>query len=366
MYHIVLRILLFLASAAFILLLFLNIFRRIIISRRGKRAADYRKAIAAKIDPIIDKSDIEFKNGIDKFVKDAMNMEKLYRDTVDDYLMYILEILDLNYRERYITIGWRLDFTHDCMEQIRNANPEISAIGCRRAGLYKIRNAADDMIAALDILSSENQFEILLGLSRMGEADFLQRAFEKIRDSILVNDRAIIQILASFPKGDEKFRLFRNMLGSCTDYIRALFLKSLSSETAAVLIDEIMAALHSGGKEVRAAALRALMVLGRRAPVNELIKAMDDREWEVRCLAAKALGQITNKESALALYKGLHDQQWWVRQNSANSLLNYPGYESLFILAAESGDEYTKDSIIYVLEKAGNPVLLRSIKIMAA
>ena len=366
MYHIILVFLLSLTFLAFVFLIIFNIAIRLLVSWRDKKTAEYRKIIISKIESFIDGSDIEFKNGVDKFVRDLAERDKSYRDVVDDYLMYILEIPGINYRERYITIGWRLDFTSDCMEQIKNQNPEIAALGFRRAGLYSFKKAAEHMMAALDVFSSENQFEILLGLARMGEADLIQQAFEKIKDNILVNERAVIQILSSFPKGDHKLRLFRNMLRCGTDYIAAIFLKAMGSEMAVPLTEEIISALYNGNKYVRTAAVRGLSVLEKHAPLNELIMAMDDHDWEVRCMAAKALGSVFKKNATLALFRGLHDQQWWVRQNCAQSMINHPGYEPLFILTAESGDEYAKDSIIYVLEKSGNPVLLRSIKIMAA
>jgi len=366
MYHNIILCLLFLAFGAFVFLLGFNIYRKLMIINREKKTTSDRKIIFQKIEKFIDGSELVFKKGLDEFVKDAVTRSKTYRDVVDEYLMYILGILDIANRDRYIQIAWRLNFSSDCLEQIRNKKPEISALGCRRAGLYKYREAIEDMINALEIISSENQFEILLALARMGEANALQRAFIKIKDSILVNERAVIQILASFPKGEAKLKLFRNMINCGTDYITALFLKALGIDMAAPLTDDIIAALHKGNKDVRAAAVRSLAVLGKNAPAYELIKAMEDHEWEVRSLAAKALEVIIKPNASLALYKALFDQQWWVRQNAAQSLTNHPGYESLFILAAESGDEYTKDSIFFILEKIGNPVLLRSIKIMAA
>ncbi|MCL2834792.1 MAG: HEAT repeat domain-containing protein [Treponema sp.] len=366
MYHLVVNVLLFLSAAAIIFLLVYNVAKRILIAGNKKRSAAHKKAIVQKIESFIAGTEAAFKNGLDQIIKDAAVMDKSYIETVEEYLLAVLENSDLNYRERYITIARRLGFTDDCLPQIKSPKPEISAAGCRRAGLYRLENAAPDMFTALDILSGENQFEILLGLARIGNADYLQRAFEKIRDCILVNERAAIQILVSFPKGDEKTKLFKQMLNCGSDYITAVFLKAMTSDMAALLAGDIIQILAAGSKEVRTAAVRSLSTLGRHAPAAELIRAMEDHDWEVRTLAARALAPVYGAEAAMALYNGLFDQQWWVRQNSAQSLAGHPGYEPLFILAAEAGDEYAKDSIINVLEKIGDPVLLRSIKIMAA
>jgi HEAT repeat protein len=134
---------------------------------------------------------------------------------------------------------------------------------------------------------------------------------------------------------------------------------------ALALGGEITGVLSEGAKEIRAAAVRSLGTLGPDAPAADLVKALDDPYWEVRAIAAKALGPVMTAESDMALYKALFDQQWWVRQNAAGSLLSHPNYESLFVLAAESGDEYTRDSIISALEDGSNPVFLRSLKVMA-
>ena len=366
MYHRMLILLMFLLFGASVFLLFFNIYRKFQMTGRLKRAAIDRKIIMQKIDGFIDSPEPDFKNGLDDFAGAAMAEKQSYRDVIDEYLLFVLENIEVENRDRYIAIAWRLDFTADCLDQIRDRNPGISADGCRRAGLYNYRDAIDDMINTLGFMSSENQFEILLGLARMGDADAMQKAFEKIKMNVIINERAIIQILSSFPKGQKKSVLFGNMIHSNTDYISALFLKALNNEMAGTLEDDIISALHEGSKEVRAAAVRSLANLGKDAPVNELVQALEDHDWEVRALAAKALESVKVPESTMALYGALHDQQWWVRQNAANSLAGHPGYEALFVLAAESGDEYTRDSIIYALEKKENPVLLRSIKILAA
>ena len=355
--------------AAFVFLPVFNIVRKIRSAGLAKKISGYRNGIMLKIENILSVSETELKDVLDDFTKDARNREKGYIDTLDDYLLYVLEILEINEnRDRLVAIARMLDFSLDCVNQIKNKDPGISARGARRAGLYMVIDAAGEMMAALNIISSENQFEILTGLARFGRADLMQKAFEKISKNVLLNDRAVTEILSVFPMGDEKITLFRNMIRTDSDYISALFLKAISKDMplALSLSDDIKTVLRERSKEVRAAAVRGLSALGASLPQNEIIAALEDHDWEVRAIAAKALRNAKQPESSLALYKALYDQQWWVRQNAANALMTHADFEPLFILAAESGDEYTRDSIIAALENGGNPVLLRSIKRMAA
>jgi len=355
-----------LLGVTFLFFLFFNIARKLRTVYLAGQIRELREIVKTRIEKFVSGTEDEFNEGLEEFVRDAHKMDKNYKAMIDEYLLKGLELPAMENRERFITIARHLDFPSDCLAQIRSKNPGISAVGSRRAGLYDLAESVDDMVTALDLLSSENQFEILMGLARIGGADAMGRAFEKIKNNVIINERAVIEILSAFPDGEEKMKLFRNMFHSDMDYITALFLKATDREMAKALVDDIVAVLQSGNKEIRAAAVRGLATLEVEAPVEELIRALEDKDWEVRALAAKALDPIVTREASGALYKAMFDQQWWVRQNAANGLLRHPGHEALFILAAESGDQYTRDSIISALENGGSRLLLRAIKIMVA
>jgi len=366
MLHSALVVLFFLLICAFSGLLIFSIVNKILLVARNKDDTKSRKGIIARIDSFIKGSDVNFKEDLDSYYASAANRGNDFLKALDSYLLSVLENPGGKDRSRYIAIANRFNFPADSLAQIRSGNVRMIALGSRRAGLYLCQEAVADMINALDILSSENQFEILMGLARIGIADNMQRAFEKINKNILVNERAVIGILGAFPEGKEKKNLFHNIISGNFDYVKALFLKAMDREMARKMKNELIAVLRSGNNEIRISAIRGIAALGEEAPAEILIQALKDNDWEVRALAAKALGQVKTSESSTALYNALFDHQWWIRQNAANSLLGHPGYETLFVLAAESGDEYTKDSIVSVLENGNNPVLLRAIKRITA
>jgi len=358
-----LAFLLVILTGAFVVLLAMNVVRKLHRSLREKRNLKITDQVRQKLDGLLAGTDSEFDEGLKKFVSEVTAKDRNYIAVLDEYLLNVLKIPDTEHRERLLKIADHLNFPSECLAQVKSRNHRISALGYYRAGIYSITEAAEDMELALDLDSSENQFGILMGLARMGGAEALIRAFEKIKENVLVNDRGIIEILSAFPDGEEKEKLFRTMIKSDTEYFTILFLKALGKDMAKLLMDDINLVFKNGNKEVRAAAIHGLSTLGEKVPAKILIKALEDKDWEIRALAAKALKPVKTSEASSALYNVLFDQQWWVRQNAANSLTEHPGYEALFIKASESGDEYARDSIISALENGGSPVLLRSIKL---
>jgi len=311
-------------------------------------------------------SESKFLNSIQIFEKEVCRKHRNCHYHIDEYIIASLETAGTKLRKRLLAIAVYLNLYPGCLAEIKNKNPVISARGSRRAGLYNFTEAADDMLAALGVLSSENQFEILMGLARMGKGEHIKLAFDKIKNSVIVNERAIIEILSVFPAGREKKKLFHSLFRHETSYLVALFLKAIDRETTKYLIDDMIMLLSHEDKEVRASAVRGLASLNEQAPAKELIDALKDNDWEVRALAAKALGPIRIKEVSLALSAALNDKQWWVRQNAVNSLIGHPGYETLIILALEVKDRFSRDSIISTLENRGNTALLKKINRLAA
>jgi len=298
------------------------------------------------------------------FEEEVCKKQKNCRYYIDEYIITSLETANTKQKKRLLAIAEYLDFYPQCLSEIKSKNPVISARGSRRAGLYNFGEAADAMLPALDILSSENQFEILMGLARMGKGKHMEQAFDKIKNNVIVNERAVIEILSAFPKGREKTKLFRSVFRHKTSFLVALFLKAADKELTKSLLDDITMLLKAENKEVRVAAIRALSTLDEQAPEKELIEALKDNDWEVRALAAKALGSIHIKEASLALVSVLDDRQWWVRQNAVYALINHPGYERLFIRALKTNDKFSRDSIISALENKGNTALLKKINKM--
>jgi len=238
------------------------------------------------------------------------------------------------------------------------------ASGCRRAGLYQYEDAIPYMLSALEIMSSETQFQILAGLSRIGDIDAVVRAFGIIKQRVLINERAIFEIVDSFT-GD-KYKLHKRMLSFKTEYVAGIFIKAMTKDIAIALIDDLLPILENGNKEMKVAALKALGKTCDPRVGENLLRVLKDPAWEIRASAAKALGTCVYPEAGEALSLLLRDPEWWVRQNTTTALLSYPNCEEFFLKTIEAGDAYATQSIIHTLEGADKPQMLSRIKEAAA
>ncbi|MCL2128795.1 MAG: HEAT repeat domain-containing protein, partial [Treponema sp.] len=277
-------------------------------------------------------------------------------EILEDLLLEIIENGKTETRIRARTIADEIGLPPRSLAMIRSRLENIIAIGCRKAGLYQYGEAVPDIVKALDIFSSNTQFEVLMALSRIGNTGVMVQAFDKIHKYILVNERAINEIVNVF-SGD-RFELFHKMLFHESDYLVRIFLKAIDKETANALISDILIKAKTGDKETRLASIIAIGKSGNMKKIPVLTRAMRDTEWEIRAMAAKTLGILTGPAAISPLMKAARDREWWVRQNAVNSILAYPGCEMILASIIKSGDKYAYDSILYTLEKNNQKKLL--------
>ena len=285
---------------------------------------------------------------------------KSSRHTLEDILLDNLENTDNVSIERMRNMAHDFGFPEKCLSMIRDRLTGNIAIGCRKAGLYQYKDAIPDLLKTLDILSSNTQYQALMALARIGDANALIQAFYKIHRLVFVNERTISEILSTF-SGD-RYKLFEEMIHHKSDYLARLSLKAIDKETAKTLMGEIISIYNGGGKETRLACITAIGKSGISKKISLLIKALKDEEWELRAMAAKTLGILTGPQAVKHLAKAARDNEWWVRQNAVTSILAYPDPGEILVPIVNSGDRYAYDSILYALEKADQTELLSRIK----
>lgn len=281
---------------------------------------------------------------------------KSYRDTFETVLLNFLEDENQTANPIILLIAYEIGLPQLSLKQIKKRGNRSISFGCRKAGLYHYRDAIPDMLAALDALSSSTQYQILMGLSRIGDIEAMRDAFKKISKFVIVNERAIYDILSAFT--GNKLELFRLMLAFEDEYVAAIFLKAIEPDVAISLKWDIVTFLMNGTKELRVAAAKAFCKMGKDAPAEYLIRALSDDDWEVRAISAKALGELECPAAGDALVTAMSDCEWWVRQNSAAALLSHPDCTKLFLRAAQKRDVYSLDSMMHVLENTEKQYLL--------
>ena len=326
-----------------------------------KRSVDVKN-----IKPILDKlfastaADLceDHDTGISELTKKLKG--KIALQNLEDVLLDILEDADGETKARACAVASRFGFPENCLSMIRDRLTGNVAIGCRKAGLYQFRGAIPDILKALDILSSNTQFQALMALSRIGDADALAQAFDKIHSLIFVNERAVNEVLNTF-SGD-RHQLYKTMLHHKSDYLARLFLKAIDDQTANALIEDIVVLLKNTGKETRLAGIIAVGKSGNSEKIPLLVQALEDREWEIRAMAAKTLGVLTGPDAVAPLASAARDSEWWVRQNAVTSILAYPNCKGILTSIAKTGDRYAYDGMLYALGKAGETELLSTIR----
>jgi len=285
---------------------------------------------------------------------------KTSRQTLEDMLLMVLSNGNDENRVRARMIADHFGYIRACHSMMKDRITGNIAIGCRKAGLYKLDDAIPDILNTLDILSGDTQLQALMALARIGDAATLVQAFDKIHRLIFINERAVTEMLSIF-SGD-RYELFRKMIHHESDYLVRLFLKAIDRETANLLMDDIVKICKSGDKETRLAGIIAVGKSGSRTEIPLLIRAMRDREWEIRAMAAKILGVLTSPEAVKPLTEAARDSEWWVRQNAVDSILAYPDREAILLSIIQSGDKYAYDSIQYSLEKATESDILSELR----
>lgn len=338
------------------------IYTRFARARKTITENNHRLAIIPELESVLNAADSDYAALLDAYLKEAKTKikSKTYSSTIEAVLLEQLEAPGSKNWQRALSISYELGFPQLCLSQIKSRLNRNIAFGCRKAGLYRYKPAIPDMLSALAVFSSDTQFQILMGLSRIGDVFAIRMAFDIINQYVIVNERAVFEILSAF-SGD-RHELFSEMIHSKTEYVSALFLKSMEKENVEVLIEEIMQIFYNGGKEMRIAAIRALMKMEKDAPAEQMIRALSDDDWEIRAMAAKALGVSVHPDAESALAAALRDSEWWVRQNAAAALLAYPDCDKLFLAVSGERDAYALDSMIHVLENTDKVELLSKIR----
>jgi len=335
---------------------------KLIQTKRERKRASDTKLINPILRKLLSSETVDFyKNHGQGISKLGLKLkEKSSLKTLEDILLNLIENGDSETKVKARIIAYNFGFPEKCISMVVDPFTANIALGCRKAGLYQYEIAIPGILKALEIHSSNTQYQALMALSRIGDAVSMVQAFNKINSLIYVNERTISEILNVF-SGD-KYTLYKEMIHHQSDYLVRLFLKAIDKDTANTLINDVIAICKNGGKETRLACIIALGKSGNQGKAPILINALGDAEWEIRAMAAKTLGVLTDPSAILPLAKAAHDREWWVRQNAINSILAYPDCDEILVSIASSKDKFAYDSILYTLKKANETELLSRIQ----
>ncbi len=247
--------------------------------------------------------------------------------------------------DKALEIANCFSFSEESIPNLTSNNTARRLKGCQQAGAYLYEAAIPFLFKILHILSPQLQYSALISLAEFGDPDLVVRSFEMIEHVILVNDRAVREIVGKM--GNKKSDLFYMILDGNSPILVPLFLKFIDEGSANLYLSQIMVLAKSDDIEMRIAAIRALAETKNKKVLSELIDALEDEEWEVRAAAAKGIREIPDQQAYAPLLKAMSDSAWWVRQNAALTALSLPKPEVFIKEALQSRDNYAIDSLTY-------------------
>lgn len=185
----------------------------------------------------------------------------------------------------------------------------------------KLRSAIPDLVEQLDRPDRPVFTGAVLALAEMDAFDaMLPRLLNLLRGDDEPGRRNAEWALGRFPR-EKVAPVLRALLREGQGVPQAHALRVLEEVRAAEALPEILPCLDSPSRIVRAAAVKAVGMLGGRSASDRLRTLLKDEDPGVRALAAGALGDLEVREAALDIARLLDDPGDDVRYRAVRSLV---------------------------------------------
>lgn len=225
------------------------------------------------------------------------------------------------------------------------------ALSCKNLGEFRSKSALSELTKIIDKNFVDIRYHSLMAISKIGDANSLVYAFNKLSNNLLLSDRSLTEIIDSF-EGD-KAQLYKSMINSDDLFLSTIFIKSAGNYMDIDLNYQIAKYIDDEDKNRRIAAIKAIGQNGDVRFLDKLIHKLKDEEWEVRSAASKSLGRLGDSKALPKLVESLSDSQWWVRYNSARSIFQIPRGIEIIETVIKGEDKFAKDILIASLEDSG-------------
>ncbi len=228
---------------------------------------------------------------------------------------------------------------------LRDGSPWRRELAARRLTLLNTRATRRSLREALQAGPEAVAYLSALGLARQRDGWALRWVLDHPFYFATRPARARTGLLRAFGAGAVPRIAQRLAAGTNCPAFECAMIHRLGAARHAASAGPIAERLASPDLNVRAAAARALGVIGDPAFTSALIEKLRDPEWEVRAQAARALGLLGGAEAVPALAAVLTDRSWWVRRHGAYALarLGADGTAALRGEALVSRDPYARD-----------------------
>ena len=273
------------------------------------------------------------------------------RKIVIDRVLYFTSVFSGEIRLNIIKICEETKLLNYVLKNLKSKDHKKVALSCKILGEFRSKKTISPLLKVLDKKAPDIQYNALMALSKIGEAQALVTAFTKLNGNNILSERSLIEIVDSFE--GNKISLYYEMIFNEDPYISSIFIKSAGNYMDSALNDILV--LFISEKNL-ARKIAAIKVIGQTFDIrflDDLIECMKDEAWQVRSVTAKCLGKLEHDKALPALVSALNDKEWWVRYNSAQAIFMIPNgikeIEAVFL----AQDAFAKDSLLSAMENSG-------------
>lgn len=316
-----------------------------------KKEKTYKKEVIPFIDKIMQDLENRYPDE-DKILKiRTIIKNRIKRKLIIERIIVYTELYNGNIRNSMTRLCEETGIVDYELKNLKKGDKFNIALSCKNLGEFRSKRALSELVKIVDKNFVDIRYHSLMSISKIGDANSLVYAFNKLSNNLLLSDRSLTEIVDSF-EGD-KAQLYKSMINSDDVFLSTIFIKSAGNYMDIDLNFQISKYIDDEDKNRRIAAIKAIGQNGDVRFLDKLIDKLKDEEWEVRSTTSKSLGRLGDSKALPKLVESLSDSQWWVRYNSARSIFQIPRGIEIIETVIKGEDKFAKDILIASLEDSG-------------
>ena len=280
-----------------------------------------------------------------QFMESGSDLETLQQNFKSENTEYIREMamqllgsIKGESRDLLIALLWGLGVRDWALVMLKKGTDieklqsvEVLALFTDAEALTALHNAMDDENPNIRLMAAEALAENDPELSVVELVD-------KLDIGGAVRSRMLREIFLKVGRNHVK-DLVDLLEGVAVEDITVLVLYAIGRAQDYSVVPAVIKQMKSKSVNVRAEAMRALMIIGHPSAMPAVIGALEDSAWPVRAQAAVCAGSIGFKQAIEPLVELLNDDEWWARFRAAEALvkLGNDGISALKKVSAGDG-----------------------------
>lgn len=262
-----------------------------------------------------------FLSGETKELPSTKDKESMLRFT--SILLDEFDTASEDQRIKLLEISRKMGLVKSEIENLKKANKSRKAIAAYRLGEMGAVEAIDDLLNNIDRKNTELSYIIFRSLVLLSGTEYLDIIIKYLGEDDLAIKTKVSDLISTIDKQDI-YPKMKEYLDSNNTIKRVIAFESLTNRGDKRIIPYIEDAIGSNDKEIKVAALKAIIGTGsldcnKACPM--VIHLKDDPDWEVRAFFANSLSICKDCTNGISILKKLaEDSNYLVRFNSSERL----------------------------------------------